>query len=75
MRLIRSLLVRSVPSGGMKKAFTGLSEDEVATMPGGIAGCFYGVDLKELPPHAARVGPEKSYFPGSVSELVDTRAS
>ena len=40
----------------------GLPEDEIATMLGGSAAAFYGIDSEKLAPLVARIGPPKSLF-------------
>ncbi len=46
----------------MVDTFRGLPDDEIATMLGGSAAAFYGVDVEKLAPLVARIGPAKSLF-------------
>ena len=44
------------------ETFRGLPEDEIATMIGGSAAAFYGIDTEKIAPLVERIGPEGSLF-------------
>lgn len=46
----------------LRETFHSLPEDEIATMLGGSAAQWYGVDAEKLAPLAARIGPQKKIF-------------
>ena len=46
----------------MVDAFRGVPEAEIATMLGGSAAAFYGIDTEKLAPVVGRIGPDTSLF-------------